>query len=191
MQRGCTRPQVPSLFADIAYREHRKYGWQRARTSTGQSACVSCLKLSLQRQPRAFALHGRFQQLRMQALQRPGPDVPGDPAFSQLPVVDITAETVSTSGRGSDDNDNQQHEPNVLRRVVAAAGVLLQSSLHWLRAHLKPWKLFDRCASRHHPQWNIMTLLYLQQHLTVLHKTRKPAFDLHSYVSSAVYFQQP
>lgn len=80
----------------------------------------------------------------MQALQRPGPDVPGDPAFSQLPVVDITAETVSTSGRGSDDNDNQQHEPNVLRRVVAAAGVLLQSSLHWLRAHLKPWKLFDR-----------------------------------------------
>lgn len=85
-------------------------------------------------------------QTRMQAFTWPEPEMPNDPAFSRLPVVDITAETVSTSGRGSDDNKDQQHEPNILRRAAAAAVGLLQSSMQWLQAHLKPWKLFDRCV---------------------------------------------
>ncbi|KAL0043414.1 hypothetical protein WJX79_004095 [Trebouxia sp. C0005] len=80
----------------------------------------------------------------MQAFQRPTPEGSSDPTFSRLPVVDITAETVSTSGRGSDDDRDQQHKPNIVRRAVAAAVGLLQSSLQWVQAHLKPWKLFDR-----------------------------------------------
>lgn len=82
----------------------------------------------------------------MQAFQRPTPEGSSDPTFSRLPVVDITAETVSTSGRGSDDDRDQQHKPNIVRRAVAAAVGLLQSSLQWVQAHLKPWKLFDRSA---------------------------------------------
>lgn len=82
----------------------------------------------------------------MQAFQRPTSEGSSDPAFSRLPVVDITAETVSTSGRGSDDDRDQQHKPNIVRRAVAAAAGLLQSTLQWMQAHLKPWKLFDRSA---------------------------------------------
>ncbi|KAL0045972.1 hypothetical protein WJX82_010072 [Trebouxia sp. C0006] len=80
----------------------------------------------------------------MQAFQRPNSEGSSDPAFSRLPVVDITAETVSTSGRGNDDDRDQQHKPNIVRRAVAAAVGLLQSALQWVQAHLKPWKLFDR-----------------------------------------------
>lgn len=142
MQCACTGPRLHSTFADTAYREHRRFGWQRQRPI--RNACPSWLELSLHRQPNRTARLSRVPQTNMQAFQRPASDGSSDPAFSRLPVVDITAETVSTSGRGSDDDRDQQHKPNIVRRAVAAAVGLLQSALQWMQAHLKPWKLFDR-----------------------------------------------
>lgn len=144
MQCACTGPRLHSTFADTAYREHRRLGWQRQ--SPRRNACPSWLELSLHRQPHISARLNRVPQTNMQAFQRPTSEGPSDPAFSRLPVVDITAETVSTSGRGSDDDRDQQHKPNIVRRAVAAAVGLLQSALQWMQAHLKPWKLFDRSA---------------------------------------------
>ena len=144
MQCACTGPRLHSTFADTAYREHRKFGWQRQRPI--RNACPSWLEFSLHRQPNRTARLSRVPQTNMQAFQRPASDGSSDPAFSRLPVVDITAETVSTSGRGSDDDRDQQHKPNIVRRAVAAAVGLLQSALQWMQAHLKPWKLFDRSA---------------------------------------------
>jgi len=144
MQCACTGPRPHSTFADTAYREHRRLGWQRQ--SPRRNACPSWLELSLHRQPHRTARLNRVPQTNMQAFQRPTSEGSSDPAFSRLPVVDITAETVSTSGRGSDDDRDQQHKPNIVRRAVAAAAGLLQSTLQWMQAHLKPWKLFDRSA---------------------------------------------
>lgn len=145
MQRGCVRPQVHSLFVDTAYREHRNIVAQRARAIAEHTAPPSCLSLSLHR-PHIAARRSQGSHTCMQAFRRPTPEGSGDPAFSRLPVVDITAETVSTSGRGSDDDRDPQHKPNIVRRAVAAAVGLLQSSLQWVQAHIKPWKLFDRSA---------------------------------------------
>ncbi len=144
MQCACTGPRLHRTFADTSYREHRSLAWQRQRPR--RNACPSWLELSLHRQPQPHrtARFNGLPQINMQAFQRPSSEGSSDPAFSRLPVVDITAETVSTSGRGSDDDRDQQHKPNILRRAVAAAVGLLQSALQWVQAHLKPWKLFDR-----------------------------------------------
>ena len=142
MQCAYTGPRLHRTFADTAYREHRSFALQRQRPR--RNACPSWLELSLHRQPHRTARLNRRPQTSMQAFQRPNSEGSSDPAFSRLPVVDITAETVSTSGRGSDDDRDQRHKPNIVRRAVAAAVGLLQSALQWVQAHLKPWKLFDR-----------------------------------------------
>ena len=142
MQCACKGPRLHRTFADTAYRENRSLAWQRQRPR--RNACPSWLELSLHRQPHRTARLNRLPQTNMQAFQRPNSEGSSDPAFSRLPVVDITAETVSTSGRGNDDDRDQQHKPNIVRRAVAAAVGLLQSALQWVQAHLKPWKLIDR-----------------------------------------------
>ncbi|DBA78662.1 TPA: hypothetical protein ACH3X1_008580 [Trebouxia sp. C0004] len=142
MQCACTGPRLHSTFAATAYRECRRLGCQRQ--SPRRNACPSWLELSLHRQPHRTARLSRVPRTSMQAFQRPTSEGSSDSAFSRLPVVDITAETVSTSGRGSDDDRDPQHKPNIVRRAVAAAAGLLQSTMQWMQAHLKPWKLFDR-----------------------------------------------
>ena len=140
VQRGCTAPQIQTCVNDTAYREQRKHGWQRCRFITGKTACPTLVDPRLHRLQRL----GRASRTCLQAVNLSGPGRSGDPAFDRLPVVDITAESVSTSGRGVENNRDQQPRPNIVWRAAAAAVGLIQAMVQWLQAHVKPWRLFDR-----------------------------------------------
>lgn len=141
MHGGCVRPQAQRVFADIAYRERRPVRLQRVRPAGGACACQNCFSLTARRRQR----HSRTQNTQMQAFRRPPSSGPSEPSFSHSPIVDITAEPATASGRESDDDNSQQPRPNIIRRAAAAAIGIAQSMFQWLRKYLKPWKLFDRC----------------------------------------------
>ena len=141
MHGGCVRPQARQAFADTAYRERHPLRLQRLRPAGEAYACRKCFSNAVRRRPCSVS---RPQQTQMQAFRRPPPSGPSEPSFSHSPVVDITAEPATTSGRESDDDNSQQPRPNIIWRAAAAAIGIAQSAFQWLRTHLKPWKLFDR-----------------------------------------------
>lgn len=140
MHGWCVRPQAHRVFADTAYRERRPVRLQRVRPAGEACACQNCFSLTARRRQR----DSRTQHARMQAFRRPPSSGPSEPSFSHSPIVDITAEPATTSGRESDDDNSQQPRPNIIRRAAAAAIGIAQSMFQWLRKYLKPWKLFDR-----------------------------------------------
>lgn len=142
MHGGCVKPQAQQSFADTAYRENRPLRLLRLRPAYGAYTCRKCFSNTVRRRPCRVS---RPQHTEMQAFRRPPPSGPSEPSFSHSPVVDITAEPATTSGRESDDDNSQQPRPNIIRRAAAAAIGIAQSVFQWLRTHLKPWKLFDRC----------------------------------------------
>ena len=141
MHGGCVRPQVQRAFADTAYRERRHLRLQRVHLAAGTNTCRNCSNI-VRRRPYCGS---RPQHTQMQAFRRPTSSSPSEPTFSDSPVVDITAEPATTSGRDSENGDSQQHRPSIIRRAAAAAVGILHTMFQWLRTHLKPWKLFDRC----------------------------------------------
>ena len=142
MNSGCLRPHVQRAFADTAYRERRHVRLPRVRWAGGAWTCRTCFSCAVPRQPYRDS---RPQQTRAHAFRRPpSSSSPTEPSFSHSPVVDITAEPATTSGRDSNEDNSPQHRPNILWRAVAAAVGISQSVFQWLRAHFKPWKLLDR-----------------------------------------------
>lgn len=142
MHGGCARPQAQQAFADTAYREIRPVRLQHLRPAGWAYTCRKCFRTTVRSRPCSVS---RPQHTQMQAFRRPPASGPSEPSFSHSPVVDITAEPATTSGRKSDDDNSQQPRPNIIWRAAAAAIGIAQSVLRWLRTHLKPWKLFDRC----------------------------------------------
>ena len=142
MQGGCVRPQAQQAFTDTAYRQRRSLRLQRLRPADRAYTCRNCFSNTVRRRPCSA---GRPQHTQMLAFRRSPSTGPSDSSFSQSPVVDITAEPATTSGRESNDDNSQQPRPNIIWRAAAAAIGIAQSIFQWVQTHLKPWKLFDRC----------------------------------------------
>ena len=142
MHGGCLKPHTQQVFADTAYKENYLLGLQRLRPAGGAYTCRNCFSNTVRRRTCSAS---RPQHNQTQAFRRPPSSGPSEPSFSHSPVVDITAEPATTSGRESDDDNSQQPRPNIIWRAAAAAIGIAQSVFQWLRTHIKPWKLFDRC----------------------------------------------
>ena len=81
---------------------------------------------------------------RLQAYRKPLPHGRDDSFYDATPVVDTTAEEVSTSGRSSEDDRDQQHRPNILKRAATAAVGLVAAFFNWLKSNARLKRLFDR-----------------------------------------------
>lgn len=139
---GCIRLQRQQIFVDTkSYKCRPRLRCTSEAVKT--AACPSCFGSTVHR-----PLYGisKPRSVQVQAFRRPASDTPNDPAFSRSPVVDITSEPATTSGRDSDEDNSQQNRGNIIRRAAAAAAGILQSTVQWLRTHLKLSKLFDRYA---------------------------------------------
>lgn len=147
MHSGCLRSQVQRAFADTAYRERRPLRPQQVRWAGRAWTCRTCFNSAVPGQPYRSS---RPQQTQLHAFRRPPSSSSNEPSFSHSSIVDITAEPATTSGRDSDDDRSPQHRPNIIWRALAAGMGILQAAFQWMRTHLKPWKLFDRCHLYRH-----------------------------------------
>ena len=142
MHLECMQPSAQRVLVKPVYTTRRPLGLVCGPQAVWPPACTSWLSHTGHRR---LYTGSRPQRNRSHAFRRSGLDNHSDSSFTRSPVVDITAEPATTSGRDSNDDNSQQHRPNIIRRAAAAALGILQATVHWLRTHLKPWKLFDRC----------------------------------------------
>lgn len=81
---------------------------------------------------------------RLRAYRKPLPHASNDPLYDSSPIVDTTAEEVSTSGQDSDANRDQQHRPNILRRAASAAIGFVSAFYNWLKSNARLKRLLNR-----------------------------------------------
>lgn len=80
----------------------------------------------------------------LQAFRKPLSHRSDERSYDSNPVVDTTAEEVSTSGQSSDDNRDQQHKPNILRRAATAAIGFVSAFYNWLKSNARLKRLLNR-----------------------------------------------
>lgn len=98
---------------------------------------------------------------RVQAYRKPVQHGHDDSFYNSTPVVDTTAEEVSTSGRGSDDDRDPQDRPNILKRAATAAVGLASAFFNWLKSNARLKRLLDRWLSFCSPKVAIKMLVAL------------------------------
>ena len=97
---------------------------------------------------------------RLQAYGKSLPPGHNDSAYNRSPVVDTTAEEVSTSGRGSDHSQDQHNRPSILRRAVRAAMGLFSAALNWLKSNALLRRVFNRYLLMHPTDDAVYFVLY-------------------------------
>lgn len=136
MQRSGTAAQQPATLCQH-YRVIRTYP-ARFHLQQQQRFLISHFN------PQAPVRSPRQLSRRVQAYGRSLPPGHNDSAYNRSPVVDTTAEEVSTSGRGSDDSQDPHNRPSILRRAVTAALGLLSAALNWLKSNALLRRVFNR-----------------------------------------------
>ena len=122
------------LLRSCAVRLHSK-----RLASTSQSGHI--------RRPQGLLCLAMRSASRVQAYKKPLQHGHDDSFYNSTPVVDTTAEEVSTSGRGSDDDRDPEHRPNILKRAATAAVGLASAFLNWLKSNARLKRLLDRWLS--------------------------------------------